>query len=60
MKTVVICDSRGFKKEIREFASRLKNAEIVVCEPILNDDPDINECLSAFQEIFLSPPNKKS
>lgn len=43
MKSVIICGSRRFKKEIRKFAADLKRAGVVVYEPILNDDPTINE-----------------
>jgi len=49
MKTVVICGSRRFKKEIREFAAKLKKAGVVVYEPILNDDPKINELPEHFK-----------
>lgn len=30
MKSVVICGSRRYKKEIREFAARLKKADVIV------------------------------
>ena len=43
MKSVVICGSRRFKKEIRKFADQLKKAGGCVYEPILNDDPKIDE-----------------
>lgn len=49
MKSVVICGSRRFKKEIREFAAKLKKAGIVVYEPILNEDPGINELPDHFR-----------
>jgi hypothetical protein len=49
MKSVVICGSRRFKKEIREFAAKLKKAGVVVYEPILNDDPKINELPEHFK-----------
>lgn len=45
MKSVVLCGSRRFKKEIREFASKLKRFEVVVYEPILfdsNEDTSIS------------------
>ncbi len=35
MKSVVICGSRRFKKEIREFAAQLKQSGVLVFEPIL-------------------------
>lgn len=37
MKSVVICGSRRFEREIREFAGKLKEAGMVVFEPILFD-----------------------
>ena len=40
MKTVVICGSRRFKTEIREFAKRLKRLGIVVYEPYLHSGQD--------------------
>jgi nucleoside 2-deoxyribosyltransferase len=36
MKSIVICGSRRFKPEIREFAKRLKKLEVVVFEPYLH------------------------
>jgi len=50
MKSVVICGSRRFKKEIREFATKLKKAGITVYEPILNDDPKINNLPDHFKK----------
>lgn len=48
MKSVVICGSRRYKEEIREFAKSLRKEGIVVFEPILNTnrgvdtlDPDL-------------------
>lgn len=35
MRSVVICGSRRFKKEMRIFAAQLKRAGVVVFEPIL-------------------------
>jgi len=49
MKSIVICGSRRFKKEISEFAAKLKRAGIVVYEPILNDDSKINELPEHFK-----------
>lgn len=49
MKSVAICGSRRFKKEIRDFAGKLKKAGVVVYEPILNDDPKINELPDHFK-----------
>jgi len=40
MKTVVICGSRRFKPEIREFAKRLKKLGVVVYEPYLHSRQD--------------------
>ena len=50
MESVVICGSRRYKKEIREFAARLKKADVIVYEPILNDDPKINELHDHFKK----------
>jgi nucleoside 2-deoxyribosyltransferase len=50
MKSLTICGSRRYKKEIREFAAVLKKAGIIVYEPILNDDPKINELQSHFKK----------
>jgi len=50
MKTIAICGSRRFKKEIREFATKLKKAGVVVYEPILNDDPKINDLPKHFKK----------
>jgi nucleoside 2-deoxyribosyltransferase len=36
MKSVVLCGSRRFKKELREFAKKLKEKGIVVYEPYLH------------------------
>ena len=40
MKTVVMCGSRRFKPEIREFAKRLKKLGVVVYEPYLHSGQD--------------------
>jgi len=37
MKSVVICGSRRYKKEIREFAAQLRKAGIEVYEPLLKE-----------------------
>lgn len=49
MKSLVICGSRRYKKEIREFAVELKAAGIVVYEPILNTDPAIGNLQEHFK-----------
>lgn len=49
MKSVAICGSRRYKKEIREFAAQLRKTGIIVYEPILSDDPKINELPSHFK-----------
>lgn len=57
MKSVVICGSRRFKKEIRNFTAQLKKAGIVVYEPILNDDrriDDLPENLKRFSFLGLT------
>ena len=40
MKTVVMCGSRRFKPETREFAKRLKKLVVVVYEPYLHSGQD--------------------
>lgn len=40
MKTVVMCGSRRFKPEIKEFAKRLKKLGVVVYEPYLHSGQD--------------------
>jgi nucleoside 2-deoxyribosyltransferase len=42
MKTVVICGSRRYKKEMRTFAKSLKKEGVVVYEPILNTNRGID------------------
>ena len=42
MKSVVLCGSRRFKKEIRKFSGDLKKLGVVLYEPILNDDRRID------------------
>jgi hypothetical protein len=37
MKRVVICGSRRFKDEIRDFAAKLRDEKVIVCEPLLAD-----------------------
>ena len=49
MKSVVICGSRRFKKEIRSFAKKLRENGIIVYEPILNTDRKINSLPSNFK-----------
>ena len=43
MKSVVLCGSRRFKKEVRGFAQELKKKDIVVFEPLMNTNPEIVE-----------------
>ncbi len=50
MKSVVICGSRRYKKEIREFSARLRKAGVIVYEPILSDDPKIDELPEHFKK----------
>jgi len=40
MKSVVICGSRRYKKEMRAFANKLKEAGIIVFEPYLHQGKD--------------------
>lgn len=42
MRSVVICGSRRFEKEIRKFARDLTKLQIKVYEPILNQDRKID------------------
>ena len=42
MKSVVICGSRRFEKEIRKFGKDLRKFGVVVYEPILNQDRRID------------------
>ena len=49
MKSVVICGSRRFEKEIRKFGKDLRTLGVAVYEPILNQDKRIREL----------PPNLK-
>ena len=46
MKTVVICGSRRYKKEIRKFGAELKELGVVVFEPYLHSGYDEWEKLS--------------
>jgi len=40
MKTVVLCGSRRFKSEMREFGKKLKELDVVVFEPYLHSGQD--------------------
>jgi nucleoside 2-deoxyribosyltransferase len=46
MKSVVICGSRRFKSEIREFAKVLKEKGVFVFEPILHEPDEEDNRLS--------------
>ncbi|MDO8537307.1 MAG: nucleoside 2-deoxyribosyltransferase [archaeon] len=39
MKSVVLCGSRRFKPEMREFAQKLREEGVIVFEPYLHDSP---------------------
>ncbi len=54
MKTVVMCGSRRFKPEIREFAKRLKKLGVVVYEPYLHSGQDEWAKLSDDYKIFVA------
>ena len=54
MKTVVICGSRRFKKEIREFGSKLIKAGIVVFSPYLHEGKDEWDKLSLQYKKFVA------
>jgi hypothetical protein len=43
MKSVVICGSRRFEKEIRKFGKDLRTLGVTVYEPILNQDRRIDD-----------------
>jgi len=43
MKSVVICGSRRYKKEIKDFSRQLQNRGIMVFEPFMNENEKILE-----------------
>jgi len=49
MKSVALCGSRRFKKEIRNFADKLEKAGVVVYQPLLNTDVKIRKLPEHFQ-----------
>lgn len=53
MKSVVMCGSRRFKSEMREFAKKLKKLGVVVYEPYLHSGPDEWEQLSEDYKKFV-------
>jgi nucleoside 2-deoxyribosyltransferase len=53
MKSVVLCGSRRFKKELREFAKKLKEKGIVVYEPYLHSGKKEWESLSDSYKDFV-------
>jgi dienelactone hydrolase len=54
MKSVVLCGSRRFKPEIREFARQLKEAGVVVYEPYLHSGQGEWEQLSPEYQKFIA------
>ncbi len=54
MKTVVMCGSRRFKPEIREFSKRLRKLGVVVYEPFLHSGQDEWEKLSSDYQKFIA------
>jgi nucleoside 2-deoxyribosyltransferase len=54
MKTVVMCGSRRFKPEIREFSKRLRKLGAVVYEPYLHSGQDEWEKLSPDYQKFIA------
>lgn len=54
MKSVVICGSRSFKPEIREFAKQLKELGVVVYEPYLHSGQGEWEQLSSDYQRFIA------
>ena len=54
MKSVVLCGSRRFKKEMRQFGQELKDAGVVVYEPFLHEGMDEWEKLSNQYKEFVA------
>ena len=54
MKTVVICGSKRFKPEIREFAKKLKEKGITVYEPYLHEGKEEWSKLSQKYKDFIA------
>lgn len=54
MKSVVLCGSRRFKPEIREFGEKLKQLGVVVFEPFLHSGQDEWQSLSDDYKRFVA------
>lgn len=54
MRSVALCGSRRFKSEIREFASKLKKAGVVVYEPYLHSGQEKWDKLSDDYKNFVA------
>lgn len=54
MKSVVICGSRRFKTEIREFAKKLKEMGVIVYEPYLHSGQEEWQNLSEDYKRFIA------
>ena len=54
MKSVVICGSGRFKKEAREFASKLKDLGVVVYEPYFHGRDEEWDKLSDYRKKFVA------
>ena len=54
MRSVVICGSRRFKPEIREFAKKLKEKGVLVYEPYLHEESDEGSQLSQEYKDFVA------
>ena len=54
MRSVVICGSRRFKPEIREFAKKLKEKGVLVYEPYLHEESDEGNQLSQEYKNFVA------
>lgn len=54
MKTIAICGSRRFKKEIRDFESKLTKAGVVVFSPYLHEGKDEWDKLSSQYKKFVT------
>lgn len=54
MKSIVLCGSRRFKPEIREFGERLKELGVVVFEPYLHSGQDEWQKLSDDYKKFVA------
>lgn len=54
MKSVVVCGSKRFKPEIKEFTAKLKKLGVVVYEPFLHSKPDVWKNLGEEYKVYLA------